>query len=719
MKAPDQLPLVSCIMPTHNRRKFIPRAIRYFLRQNYPHKELVIVDDGTVNIADLIPIHPQIRYIKIPHTMSLGEKRNFCVRKSKGDLIMHWDDDDWMAPYRISYQVAELIKNKAEVCGVKDMYFYDLAKEQAWLYKYYDTKRPWIAGGSLLYTRKFWQQGPFPNIQVASDTVFIFSKKLEDYVILEDINFYVASIHHKNTSPKRTSYSMWSAVDTTTIKQILKDDWADFIDPQTENKSDTKQLALPPYLKKYRFSRSINNHGSNKARIGVLITTYKRPEMLAQILEDLEQQSDRHDITCLVLDDEKLQNGKQKYWETINTLWEEAKKIEVDYYFQLPDDIKLEPDFLEKSIRIWNSIKDPDKICLNLLLEKHRMGKTCWTNFWPEVRHDASNRVLKAQWVDMLFISGRNFFEELGWQLNPIPLSRWQYRPKMSSGVGQQISTRLYHKWNLYQTTEILVEHLGKASMMNPETREEEPMSACVLPKIYAGMASIPGREAQLRKAINSILPYIDQLFLFLNDYPAIPSWLVSSDKITVYSSESENTNMGDAGKFYALEKLREENAYFFSLDDDCIYPQDYIWKMVQKIEYYERQVIVGCGGYQMKPQVNHFYRDRRASWHINLSNEKDRSVHILHTCLTAWHTSAIDFGYQDCQKPNMGDIWLGLAAQKQKVPMILIENPEKWVQVQEVPPAKTIYGQFRDRCEEQTQVFNSISTWQIHAVKP
>ena len=41
-------PLVSCIMPTYNRREFVPLAIRYFLRQDYANKELIIIDDGTV-----------------------------------------------------------------------------------------------------------------------------------------------------------------------------------------------------------------------------------------------------------------------------------------------------------------------------------------------------------------------------------------------------------------------------------------------------------------------------------------------------------------------------------------------------------------------------------------------------------------------------------------------------------------------------------------------
>jgi|SRR5271165_6786020 len=46
--------LASCIMPTANRRRFVPQAIRYFLAQDYPSKEPIIVDDGDEAVGDLV-----------------------------------------------------------------------------------------------------------------------------------------------------------------------------------------------------------------------------------------------------------------------------------------------------------------------------------------------------------------------------------------------------------------------------------------------------------------------------------------------------------------------------------------------------------------------------------------------------------------------------------------------------------------------------------------
>ena len=196
-------------MPTANRRRFVPQAIRYFLAQDYPHKELVVVDDGADHVADLMPDDLRVRYIRLSGRRTLGAKRNECVEASRGDLIMHWDDDDWMSPRRISLQAESLLRAGAEVCGVREMLFYEMAADRVWLYVYPPQQRSWLAGGSLLYTREFWRRSPFPNIQVASDTRFVWGRKLERAVALPDSTFYVAMIHPGNTSAKSCRGSCW------------------------------------------------------------------------------------------------------------------------------------------------------------------------------------------------------------------------------------------------------------------------------------------------------------------------------------------------------------------------------------------------------------------------------------------------------------------------------------------------------------------------------
>ncbi len=222
---PDSV-LVSCIMPTANRRRFVPLAIRCFQAQDYPNRELVVVDDGQDSVADLIPDDPQIRYVRLEGRRTLGAKRNECVRLCRGDLIMHWDDDDWIAPWRISYQAEHLLRERADVCGLDRVLFYEPERERAWLYRHSANTKPWVYGCTLCYTRAFWEKRPFPNVNVGEDTRFIWNGGPHRVLTLPDNRFCVALIHPANTSPKRMSQTNWEAYPVETVRQLMGPDYA-------------------------------------------------------------------------------------------------------------------------------------------------------------------------------------------------------------------------------------------------------------------------------------------------------------------------------------------------------------------------------------------------------------------------------------------------------------------------------------------------------------
>src|SRR5215211_5248281 len=79
-------PLISCIMPTANRRHFVAQAVRYFLAQDYPAKELIVFDDGTETAADLMPADPRVIYLRSEQRHPLREKRVLCGQAARGKL---------------------------------------------------------------------------------------------------------------------------------------------------------------------------------------------------------------------------------------------------------------------------------------------------------------------------------------------------------------------------------------------------------------------------------------------------------------------------------------------------------------------------------------------------------------------------------------------------------------------------------------------------------
>ncbi|MEI2692743.1 MAG: glycosyltransferase family A protein [Anaerolineae bacterium] len=141
-------------MPTADRRAFVGQAIAYFLRQDYPNRELIVVDDGVDAVADLMPEDSRIRYLRLPGRRSVGAKRNLACAAAAGEIIVHWDDDDWSAARRLSYQVEELLRQGADLCGLSAVNYYDPRQRQAWQYVYPAHAPAWVGGNTLCYRKE-------------------------------------------------------------------------------------------------------------------------------------------------------------------------------------------------------------------------------------------------------------------------------------------------------------------------------------------------------------------------------------------------------------------------------------------------------------------------------------------------------------------------------------------------------------------------------------
>lgn len=205
-------PLVSCIMPTANRPEFVPIAIRRFLEQDYPRKELVVVDDGRQSVEELVPDHPDIYYYRHPGGVSLGEKRNFAVRNSRGNYVLHWDDDDWTDRGWIGFVMGHMLQSEADITGLEMVNFLDPVHKRAWKYIYPPDEPAWVHGATLCYRRKHWEENPFPPLDVGEDCRFLWSEVPKKVIPHAGTELFVATIHHSNASPKYTDQKRWQEI---------------------------------------------------------------------------------------------------------------------------------------------------------------------------------------------------------------------------------------------------------------------------------------------------------------------------------------------------------------------------------------------------------------------------------------------------------------------------------------------------------------------------
>jgi glycosyltransferase involved in cell wall biosynthesis len=113
----DKQPLVSCICTTYGRFTAMRRMLTCFDRQDYPNRELIILNTAPVRLSldrvrrDYVKIwnEPQETVSGKPWT-NVGEIRAAALAYASGDIFCLFDDDDIYLPYHISQGVQKLLE---------------------------------------------------------------------------------------------------------------------------------------------------------------------------------------------------------------------------------------------------------------------------------------------------------------------------------------------------------------------------------------------------------------------------------------------------------------------------------------------------------------------------------------------------------------------------------------------------------------------------------
>ena len=98
-------PLVSVILPAYQGERFLAEAIDSALGQDYPHVEVIVVDDGSTDASADIARARGVRLIEQAN-LGVSAARNTGLAAARGDLIAFLDQDDYFAPDKLTTQVA-------------------------------------------------------------------------------------------------------------------------------------------------------------------------------------------------------------------------------------------------------------------------------------------------------------------------------------------------------------------------------------------------------------------------------------------------------------------------------------------------------------------------------------------------------------------------------------------------------------------------------------
>jgi glycosyltransferase involved in cell wall biosynthesis len=200
----DKYPFVSVCTPTFNRRPFIEGMIKCFNHQTYPtnRMEWIIIDDGTDKIEELVINHPNVKYFKYDDKMTLGKKRNLLHEKSKGDILVYMDDDDYYPPERVSHAVEKLQADKEVLCAGSSI-VYTYFKHIDKMYKFGPYGPNHATAGTFAFKRKLLDNHKYDDTSCIAEEKLFLKNYTVPFVQLDPEKVILVFSHNHNTFDKR------------------------------------------------------------------------------------------------------------------------------------------------------------------------------------------------------------------------------------------------------------------------------------------------------------------------------------------------------------------------------------------------------------------------------------------------------------------------------------------------------------------------------------
>jgi hypothetical protein len=210
--------------------------------------------------------------------------------------------------------------------------------------------------------------------------------------------------------------------------------------------------------------------------------------------------------------------------------------------------------------------------------------------------------------------------------------------------------------------------------------------------KIIVGIATTGNRLESLKLVIESL-----------------ENNTIKPDEINIYDNTLEDVDYTDNGKFYFLKDYKEP-VYYFTMDDDILYPETYIEDMINAIEKH-KCIVTHHGRFVTKFNVN-YYKGHGAIRCLS-ANFVEKQIDVAGTGVTAFRTDY--FNPKQIYKSKykrMSDCVFSLeAAKKGKTIMCLPHDKGYFKDLSKNQTDSCYTSEVKTDCKEQIEHTNKILT--------
>jgi FkbM family methyltransferase len=193
--------------------------------------------------------------------------------------------------------------------------------------------------------------------------------------------------------------------------------------------------------------------------------------------------------------------------------------------------------------------------------------------------------------------------------------------------------------------------------------------------KVAVFLATFPARAANLAQVVTAILPQCDTLTVYLNDYGNVPDCLHNPKIRAILGCEAAG-DLKDNGKFYATGDYPD--GYHIFVDDDILYPPDYVQKIVAGVRAFGYRAIVGFHGTIYRQPLDSYVRDRTVMPFYQ--GGRSTVVDQLGTGTVGYHTSTFSIDLSAFETTGLADLWFAKRAAERGVPLVALARQDQWL---------------------------------------
>jgi hypothetical protein len=193
---------------------------------------------------------------------------------------------------------------------------------------------------------------------------------------------------------------------------------------------------------------------------------------------------------------------------------------------------------------------------------------------------------------------------------------------------------------------------------------------------IVACMATFPERFNTLPVVLESITGQVDAVYVYVNQSDRMPACL-NHPKVRAFLGKDTAGDLSANGKVFGLQFVRD--SYVFLIDDDFIFPPEYVAVLKNIIDRFGRRVCVGVHGSIFAPAARwYFERSTTYDWQSELAEYK--MVQMLGSGCLAFHQQGLQAKFDDFLPRVMVDLTFAIKARQQGIPMLAVKRPRRWI---------------------------------------